>query len=1442
MPTFAYKTAGAESGTNNHSVSMLDAAKVQSKNKISKRLLERYKKDDVVTFLVKFRDQVDTKKVAGAAASKAKKSKATAYKLELMKRSAIVSSLRAKANETQHDVKSYLTKQKKKGEVKSFHSYYIVNGMAVTATKQTAERLATFPEIEKVLPNETRQLDPIKKKQVKAKKSKANSQTSSIEWNIEKVGAPEVWDMGIDGSGTVVANIDTGVQWNHPALKEKYRGYDAASNTVDHEFNWFDATAGQSAPYDDQGHGTHTMGTMVGSDGDNHIGVAPGAKWIAVKAFTAAGGTDADLLAAGEWILAPKDAEGNPHPEMAPDVVNNSWGGGPGLDEWYRPMVQNWRAAGIFPEFSAGNTTLTNPGGPGSVANPGNYPESFTTGATDINDQLAGFSLQGPSPYDEIKPDVSAPGVNIRSSVPGSQYEGGWNGTSMAGPHVAAAAALLLQADSSLTVDDIEQILMDTAVPLTDEEFPESPNNGYGYGRIDVYNAVQAVADGLGTVQGQVTKDGEDLEAPVYQHDGPNEAYAGAAIPLDISVQDNVSITKVELQYRVQGASEWQTVEAEKTSGDYRNAVYQAVIPGDVVAEPAMEYKWTITDYGQNNVTSDQYDVTIHPALTNGYQQDFEANPIGWLSYGDNNTWEWGKPTSGPAAAASGEKVYATNLDRDYENNSNMTLMMPPVAVPEAGNMFLQFKQWYNIENNYDYGHVFVSTDQQNWEQLAEFTGESDGWQSAEVDLSDYAGQTVFVAFHVQSDGSVPKAGWYLDDVALSDTAMGETAKAHLGVQPKHGDKDKKENKIVKNEKAKDKKANKKPVDPSKMKPSKPDVLVTPDHLNVNKDAKVKPSSLPLAASVTVLETDRSVRTDPADGHYTMTHAAGDYTLKAEAYGFHPVERSVEIPRDGFVTADFKLDPIAKGTITGTITNKATGEPIAGADIMLMEDAAVAPVSTDENGHFSIEAYEGDYTMHVSARKFYSQDVSVTVEGDQSVEKDVNLKPFIGYPGEIGYDDGTAENAHAFYDAGNGWAVKMSLPEGKDHALVTGGLFRFWNTEWPVPGGTEFQVAIYDASGPDGAPGKKLAGPIDATALRNDQWTNVDLSGEGVVVDGDFYMVYIQTQANPNAPGLATDENGENHERSWQLVGGAWSKSPKEEGNYMIRAQVSYEAAAPVITSPKDGTFTKNDKVTVEGEAAPGMKVTILNNGEKAATTNATDEGTFSKEITLQKGENKLTATVSTDNGTTDPSEPVTIVLDQIKPKLSIDSPKDDYKTNKMAVKVEGKVDETNLAWVKVNGQKAKVNDDGSYEHRMLLDDGDNTIKVVARDKAGNKRTKRITVHAKFDAPVVENLKPDEDVNLKSGESVKIELDSEPGLKATFAIRMPLVNTIANTANVNELPMMETEDGHYVGYWTAPSGLKADGGEIEVILKDDYGNETRELAKGKLHINVKKKK
>ncbi len=406
---------------------------------------------------------------------------------------------------------------------------------------------------------------------------------------------------------------------------------------VEHGFSFFDATdAGQEEAYDDNGHGTHVTGTMVGAepDGANQVGVAPGAEWIAVKAFTSSGGaTDASLLSAAEWILAPTDEDGNTRVDLAPDVVNNSWGGGPGLDEWYRDVVTNWRAAEIFPEFSAGNTTLGNPGGPGSVAVPANYPESFATGATDVNDVVAGFSLRGPSPYDEIKPDISAPGVNIRSTVPGSGYEGGWNGTSMAGPAVSGVVALLKQANANLTVDEMEEILLNTAIPLTDSTYPESPNHGYGYGLVNAYDAVNSIVDGLGTLSGQVTEEGDDTEEPTYEHTPPSETYEGMDLKLTIEASDNVSVSSVILTF-TSTDGENVSINAERVSGDYESGTYSVTIPGEDIAGDELTYSFAITDFGQNEVVTETYVIPVLQGISVGYYEDFEVEPAGWQVFG----------------------------------------------------------------------------------------------------------------------------------------------------------------------------------------------------------------------------------------------------------------------------------------------------------------------------------------------------------------------------------------------------------------------------------------------------------------------------------------------------------------------------------------------------------------------------------------------------------------------------------------------------------------------------------------------------------------------------------------------------------------------------------------------------------------------------------------
>ena len=393
-----------------------------------------------------------------------------------------------------------------------FRPYWVANMIWVRGDSDLVKTLAQRADIAHLYANPHVHLD----EPITPLSPSASDQTASIEWNIQKIGAPAVWAYGYTGQGVVIGGQDTGYDWNHPALKARYRGWNGSSAV--HDYNWFDAieTGGGSCgskstqPCDDYGHGTHTMGIMVGDDGlDHHIGVAPGARWIGCRNMDVGIGTPETYAKCFQWFITPTDLNDlNPRPDLAPDVINNSWScpvsEGCTDPNVLKTVVENVRAAGIVTVQSAGNRGAY---GCHTVDAPaGTYDASFTVGATDLGDNIAGFSSRGPSVIDGddlLKPDISAPGANILSSIPGNSYST-MSGTSMAAPHVAGLIALLISARPALAgqVDQIEQIIEENAVPRTTSQtcggIPGSqvPNNTYGWGRIDACSTV-ANATGL---------------------------------------------------------------------------------------------------------------------------------------------------------------------------------------------------------------------------------------------------------------------------------------------------------------------------------------------------------------------------------------------------------------------------------------------------------------------------------------------------------------------------------------------------------------------------------------------------------------------------------------------------------------------------------------------------------------------------------------------------------------------------------------------------------------------------------------------------------------------------------------------------------------------------------------------------------------------------------
>jgi subtilisin family serine protease len=342
----------------------------------------------------------------------------------------------------------------------------------------------------------------------------------TVEPGLTQIGADAAWAAGYTGQGIVLGAQDTGYQWDHPALINQYRGWNGSS--ADHNYHWHDAIREENpssptpnpcgldldVPCDDNGHGTHTLGTMVGNDLDpagagwpgsaaNAVGVAPGAQWIACRNMEQGYGTPASYIECFEWFVAPTDLDDqNPDPSLAPHAINNSWYCPPseGCDvaatQLMETVVDNVRAAGIVVVTSAGNTGSAC----GSVTGPpAIFEGALSVGAVNGSDAIAAFSSRGPSSWTgRLAPMVVAPGVSVRSALTDNGY-GFKSGTSMAAPHVTGLIALLLEARPELIaqVDSIEALIRLGAAPLTSSQScggldgSQIPNNTFGWGRID---------------------------------------------------------------------------------------------------------------------------------------------------------------------------------------------------------------------------------------------------------------------------------------------------------------------------------------------------------------------------------------------------------------------------------------------------------------------------------------------------------------------------------------------------------------------------------------------------------------------------------------------------------------------------------------------------------------------------------------------------------------------------------------------------------------------------------------------------------------------------------------------------------------------------------------------------------------------------------------------
>lgn len=400
----------------------------------------------------------------------------------------VITTLQATATRTQKDILDVLTMAKGNGQVTDVQAFWVVNLIMVEAKKDFIQQLVQREDVGYIDLDGELKRDAVKEEMKVASQKSVNG----VEPGLCAINVKPLWKMGYTGCGRIMMNIDEGVDNTHPALSGRYRG-----NFVPNSQAWLDPQGGTLSPSNCGNHGTHVMGIMGGLNPTTNdtIGVAIGAQWMAAKTICSSPHTSYSIQAF-QWAMNP---DGNASTTSdRPDVINNSWYD-PNVgacDVTYQNLFINVEAAGIAIVFSAGN----NGSGASTITNPKSINVSltntFTVAAVDaysctVVPSIASFSSRGPSACGGtgsllIKPEVSAPGVNVRSADLGGGYTY-MSGTSMAAPHVAGAIALLKEAFPTLTGEQIKLALYNSCTDLG----AVGEDNNYGKGLINVYAAYQ---------------------------------------------------------------------------------------------------------------------------------------------------------------------------------------------------------------------------------------------------------------------------------------------------------------------------------------------------------------------------------------------------------------------------------------------------------------------------------------------------------------------------------------------------------------------------------------------------------------------------------------------------------------------------------------------------------------------------------------------------------------------------------------------------------------------------------------------------------------------------------------------------------------------------------------------------------------------------------------
>ncbi|MEU7948448.1 S8 family serine peptidase [Micromonospora taraxaci] len=432
----------------------------------------------------------------------------------------------------------------------------------------------------------------------------------SLDRSVPQIGAPTAWQAGFDGTGVTVGVLDTGIDADHPDF--------AGHLTEVRDFT------GGNDPSDAVGHGTHVASTIVGSgaaSGGRYRGVAPGAKLLVGKVCATTECQDSDIITGMQWLT----------PQAR--VVNLSVGGtdAPGLDPLETAVQELSHRHGTLFVVAAGNE-----GKPKSISSPASADDALAVAAVDADDQRAYFSSRGPRVGDNhIKPEISAPGVDIVAAAPGGDYAT-MSGTSMATPHVAGTAAILAGQHPDWTGPQLKAALMDSAKPTGEDTIYEQ-----GAGRVDIARAVaQPVAADVAAIDFPVQRWPHADDTPLTQVVGyRNTGSAPVTLTLAVAPAPAGMLTVSPATLVVPAGGRAEATITVDTRVDAPDGVYQGALTatgaGDLRVRTPFVLNREIESYdvrldhtGRNGKPATEY-TTVAANLTTGEFSTLAATPGG---------------------------------------------------------------------------------------------------------------------------------------------------------------------------------------------------------------------------------------------------------------------------------------------------------------------------------------------------------------------------------------------------------------------------------------------------------------------------------------------------------------------------------------------------------------------------------------------------------------------------------------------------------------------------------------------------------------------------------------------------------------------------------------------------------------------------------------------